>query len=58
VDARAPSDRPARGHLGRSALKVGEAWQGPFSTGMATRRSRARKSAENKIQTQQPVLHD
>jgi hypothetical protein len=46
----------ARGHLGRSAINVGGAWQGLFSTGMVARRRRARKSAENKIQVEKSGL--
>ena len=47
---RAPLGGLARGQLGRSALKVGGACQGLFSTRSVPRRSRARKSAGNKIQ--------
>jgi len=41
----------ARGALGRSALKLSRACQGLFSTMSGACRSRARKGAENKIQT-------
>jgi len=54
----APLGRSARGHLGRSARKVGGAWQGPFSTGMVARRSRARNGADGRTPAEKPGQHD
>ena len=48
---------PARGHLGRSAVKVDGTCQRLFSTRSGARRSRARKGADGRIPAEKPGQH-